>query len=1133
MNFIADFHIHSKYSRATSKNLDLENLYIQAQIKGITVLGTGDFTHPGWWREINEKLTPAEDGLFVLNSEIARSCDEKVPPSCRRPVRFLLVTEISNIYKKDGRTRKNHNLVFLPDLASAEKFRQNLDNIGNIKSDGRPILGLDARDLLEIVLETSGPGYLIPAHIWTPWFSVLGSKSGFDSVGDCFGDLKDHIFALETGLSSDPPMNWRVSGLDGYTLISNSDAHSPSKLGREANLFDTDLSFRAIRASIESADPERFLGTLEFFPEEGKYHLDGHRKCDFRSDPRQTMALNNICPVCQKPLTLGVLYRVEALSDRSSSVRPPKAAPYYNLIPLESILAEIYQCGANTKRVGISYHQLVDRFGSEFDILRAIPGEDLGQSGIPMLGEAIDRMRNDRVHFEAGYDGEYGRVTIFSDNERLDLCGQQTLFGGLSMETFKRNVSAEKEKRSPVVFKETPLPFDPPPCSQTDPMASLNAEQQAVVDHGHGSMIVSAGPGTGKTHTITCRMADLVEKKGVVPETILAVTFTNKAAAEMKHRLTSILGNKADSAWVVTFHGLCLRLLQKTDSDEPIMVIDDPVRRSLMADVIDQMKLNGFNPGFSVESALAKIVSAKQLLMAPEDISMEKEVPDFVPEEKCSAFQRLYQHYQDFLKSQSMVDFEDLIFRCVRRMETDVDYCEQLQHRFRYIFVDEFQDINHGQYRLMRLLAPENADLCVIGDPDQAIYGFRGSDVLYFRRFSDDYPDTKTIRLSRNYRSTETILETSSQVIRAGDPSSSGDIRIYSRLYSKINGFEKITIIKAPSAKSEAVQIGRIIEQMVGGTGFHSMDFGTVDNEHPQHSFADFAVLFRTGEQGRFIEEILAKAGIPCQLANRRSWMQHGSVARLLALMRVFSDQGTFSDLNLVNDVFRPALGKDIMNHFKSWAYDKQMTLARALAAAIRFPIPGLSIAQQERLVGMIRLVNELRQATDGLSAGEAALRMIEKTHLSKADDDQSLDQFFFLAADHQNITSFLLALALNKDTDLFREGVEKVALLTMHAAKGLEFPIVFIAGCEADLIPYCHPGRTPADDDNEERRLFYVAMTRARDRLFLTWSAKRNVMGRTLERRLSPFVASVEQRLKEDMAQHYRKNVQQQLSLF
>jgi superfamily I DNA/RNA helicase len=255
-------------------------------------------------------------------------------------------------------------------------------------------------------------------------------------------------------------------------------------------------------------------------------------------------------------------------------------------------------------------------------------------------------------------------------------------------------------------------------------------------------------------------------------------------------------------------------------------------------------------------------------------------------------------------------------------------------------------------------------------------------------------------------------------------------------------------------------------------------------------------------------------------------------VARLLALMRVFSNQGTFSDLNLINDVFRPAIGKDLMNRFKSWAYDKQLTPARAFAAALRFPIPGLSIAQQERLAGLIRSVNELKQATDDLSVGQATSRIIENTRLSKEDDDQALDQFFFLAADHHSISSFLSALALNKDTDLCRKGVEKVSLLTMHASKGLEFPMVFIAGCEADLIPYCHPGRTLTDEE-EERRLFYVAMTRAKERLFLTWSAKRNVMGRTLERRLSPYVQSVEQRLKENIAQYQRKSVQQQLSLF
>ncbi len=280
MKFIADFHVHSRFSRATAKNLDFENLYISAQLKGLSVIGTGDFTHPGWFAEIKEKLIPAEPGMFRLKDEISRLCDQEVPKSCRREVRFILVSEISNIYKKNHITRKNHNLVFLSDLNQVENFNSKLDKIGNIKSDGRPILGLDARDLLEILLDTSDQAFLIPAHIWTPWFSLLGSKSGFDSIDECFEDLTPFIFAVETGLSSDPAMNWRVSALDGLTLISNSDAHSPLKLGREANLFDTDMSYSAIKSAIKSGDPERFLGTLEFFPEEGKYHLDGHRNCD-------------------------------------------------------------------------------------------------------------------------------------------------------------------------------------------------------------------------------------------------------------------------------------------------------------------------------------------------------------------------------------------------------------------------------------------------------------------------------------------------------------------------------------------------------------------------------------------------------------------------------------------------------------------------------------------------------------------------------------------------------------------------------------------------------------------------------------------------------------------------------------
>ncbi len=423
MKFIADLHVHSKYSRATAKNLDLENLYIAGQLKGITVLGTGDVTHPVWFKEIKEKLVPAEAGLFKLREDIARACKDHIPVNCQGTVRFILVSEISNIYKKYGKTRKNHNLVFFPDIESVEKFNQALDKIGNIKSDGRPILGLDARNLLEISLEMSPGSFLVPAHIWTPWFSMLGSKSGFDSIQECFEDLTPHIFAVETGLSSDPEMNWRVKGLDGLTLISNSDAHSPMKLGREANIFNTDLSYSHIKNAIKTGDPELFCGTFEFFPEEGKYHIDGHRKCDYRSWPTETIQKKGLCPVCGKPVTLGVLYRVEQLADRPLGAFPERHHAFHHLIPLNEILSELLNVGPNTKKVNKVYNELLIKKGAELKILHELPIESLNHVDVPLLGEAIERVRKKEVQIFPGYDGAYGTIELFTSREKEKMSG--------------------------------------------------------------------------------------------------------------------------------------------------------------------------------------------------------------------------------------------------------------------------------------------------------------------------------------------------------------------------------------------------------------------------------------------------------------------------------------------------------------------------------------------------------------------------------------------------------------------------------------------------------------------------------------------------------------------------------------
>ncbi len=428
MKFIADLHIHSKYSRATAKNLDLENLYLWAQYKGIHIVGTGDFAHPKWFKELEEKLEPAERGLFKLKDKFAKGLDAQIPKSCRASVRFLLTVEISNIYKRHDKVRKVHNLIFSPSLQVAKKIQTQLGAIGNISSDGRPILGLDSYDLLAITLEADAKNLFIPAHIWTPWFSVLGSMGGFDSIQDAFGDLTKHIFAVETGLSSDPPMNWRLTQLDDFILVSNSDAHSPSKLGREANFFDTDFSYDGIYKALSDKNDKGLVSTLEFFPEEGKYHFDGHRSCQVRWHPKETIKHKGICSVCGKPVTVGVMARVEALADRSEGAKSRRFRPYQNIVPLPELIAEAKNVGEGSKAVQESYKSILSKLGNEFYILLDCPISDIQRVAGDVLAEGINRMRQGKVEIAAGYDGEFGTVKIFESGERENIEQQFSLF---------------------------------------------------------------------------------------------------------------------------------------------------------------------------------------------------------------------------------------------------------------------------------------------------------------------------------------------------------------------------------------------------------------------------------------------------------------------------------------------------------------------------------------------------------------------------------------------------------------------------------------------------------------------------------------------------------------------------------
>lgn len=832
MNFVADLHIHSHLSRATSKNLDLENLHKTAQIKGITVVGTGDFTHPRWMEELSRKLVPAEPGLFRLKDDIARAIDADVPGACRGPVRFLLSVEISSIYKRGDKTRKVHNLVFAPDLETAAKIATRLGGIGNITSDGRPILGLDSRDLLEIVLESSPDSFLVPAHIWTPWFSALGAQSGFDSIAECFGDLAGHIFAAETGLSSDPAMNFRLSQLDRLALISSSDAHSPEKLGREATLFGCDLSYYALRDALRD-QREGLAGTVEFFPEEGKYHFDGHRKCEVVRTPDEARALGRICPKCRKPLTAGVASRVEDLSDRPEGYQPPFAKPFHRLVPLAEIIGELCDVGPDTGKARRHCERLLSRLGPELSVLTHAPAEDLDREGPPLLAEALTRMREGRVLAKAGYDGEYGVVRVFDDDERRRLLAQTSFaFTGR-----RPDEAAEAEPERATAPK--PLPEPAPAHAGAAPEDAPDPAQTAAIEHASGPLLLVAGPGTGKTRTIVHRIARLVRVAGISPRSITAVTFTNKAAEEMRDRLATLLGEDAARLQVMTFHALGQKLVSAHAAEVGLpasfSVADDEVAQLATAQAIKDA-----GSDLSSKEARQRISWAKAHLVEPSSADAE--------------ISPVYAAYEQRLRGAGLVDFDDLVRYAVRLLEGSMAARAFVEERAQYLFVDEYQDVNLAQYRFVRALAPadERPNLCAVGDPDQAIYEFRGASPVYFQRFADDYADATSIVLSTNYRSSASILRAATLVIEKSPG------RPKRPLAPRHGQGDPVVRWTAASAEDEADRVVSEIERALGGTSLLTSD-GSVE----ALALHEIAVLFRISAQADAIARALDRAGIP------------------------------------------------------------------------------------------------------------------------------------------------------------------------------------------------------------------------------------------------------------------------------
>jgi len=399
VRIIADLHLHSKYSRATSRAMEPETMARWAALKGIILLGTGDFTHPLYLAELKAKLEPAEPGLYRLKRG-------------EQEVRFVLSAEVANVYSQGGKVRRVHTLLLAPSFQAVEAINARLRRLGDLSADGRPTFGFPVPDLVKVVMDASDRCLIVPAHIWTPWFSLFGSNSGFDSLEECFRDQSHCVHALETGLSSDPPMNWRLSALDRYALISNSDAHSPNRLGREANAFNCELDYDQIVEAIRSKDPERFLFTIEFFPQEGKYHYDGHRQCKVVLSPQEARRLGGICPVCGRRLTLGVMHRVEELADRPEGFVPPGAIPARHLVPLEEILAEAMGHGPGSAAVQREWHRLVRAAGSEMRLLLDLPEEELQGFVPPRVLQGVLRARQGEVQVKPGYDGVYGKVNL-------------------------------------------------------------------------------------------------------------------------------------------------------------------------------------------------------------------------------------------------------------------------------------------------------------------------------------------------------------------------------------------------------------------------------------------------------------------------------------------------------------------------------------------------------------------------------------------------------------------------------------------------------------------------------------------------------------------------------------------------
>lgn len=1176
--YLADLHIHSRFSRATSSKLNLPLLAAWARLKGLAVLGTGDFTHPTWRAELRSELVFDEaSGLYALADEspVAKTlphlpvgasavlrpgAQEDAAKTPVLPVRFMLQGEISSIYKRGGKVRKVHNLVFMPTLEAAEAFSLRLAELGNITSDGRPILGLDSRNLLEMVLEAHPDAFLIPAHIWTPWFSLFGSKSGFDRLEDCFGDLSSEIFALETGLSSDPAMNRLWSALDAYRLVSNSDAHSGENIGREANLFAGEVSYKGVLNALkhpERASDTTFLGTLEFFPEEGKYHMDGHRKCNVSLTPKETRELGGVCPVCGGALTIGVFNRVMELSDRDKpEYRPGDGAfsgalgenGFASLVPLPEVLGEILGVGSKSRKVGDMYAKVLERFGPELTILRQTPEEDLARF-FPPLGEAVGRMRRGEVRLEGGYDGEYGVVRMFSDAERADILrgvGRAGRSGaavqGLALPGAPSTAPKPRGRKKAATDARSGEAADPEPVAEDDflfsslddpatPLVSPDskvgstegdtrgdaegsmdggafsgaaraARQKADLPAtGCGARAISSGASrtaaldasghTPDDHAAVGADAHAVEDApategaeagapvlnpeqeraalaGPGPVLVLAGPGTGKTrtlVARVLHLLDEGIGARRILAVTFTRRAaseMDARLAEALPQGSPL-----PRTDTLHALALELWhKTHADVPVLLSEESARRVFAEanaeeppQTLREAWQTVNLARERMEMPPPEFMEASAR----YHAQKNAWNLADYTDLLEFWLEQINGGLYHSP-----WGHVLVDEVQDLSPLQLALVRsLLSPSGEGFFGIGDPDQSIYGFRGASGDCAAFFSFVWPGLEQIRLTLNYRSLQGILLASHAVLHSARHAEDGGTHADAPVAENTQplkavrpGLAAITLFDAPSAEAEAVWIADKAASLIG-MGSHTLADGSEDAA--DHSPGDIAVLVRTHALAPVYRKALRRKGLP---------------------------------------VAEPAIDA-------FWADERVELLLRAAGRML-----GIAVAEEGGPETPVCPDKVFANGPLGVAAYLAEFPPFDALFW-RSSAFRSLVKAY---DDNGGWAGLMTWISLQTELELVRAKGETIQIMSMHAAKGLEFRTVFLPCLEDGLVPFAGPGiltgklsdKGAAARMDEERRLLYVGMTRAKDCLHLSTAAKRTLYGRELRLKASRFLAAL-----------------------